>query len=632
MVHVLAQQRERYLRTPRLCRDAHGIVLSVQAWDFEREVELHFRLQQDGTLSPEPFDRIPEDERIVSIFDIEDFAHAGDVLVRIDRENGHSRVFAQFAKAPEILLWQARGTACAPAITRDHADGAWVAFHHNVREDTGEPDLAKWITVLHFTRDHVISSIASRMTDLDRDREGEEQGFEFPTLVCGKDGALRIYGRGSHTYYAQDVNAHGWSSRVALRESSWGCRGRRVAALLLNDGRVLTARREREGIVVQVDAGPSGGQPALFRAEKWPHSALTLTEQARAREEANASFRARRDAFDDARRDGRHTLFGDIHQHSAHSDGCGSAVEPFIRARHIYDDDFCALSDHESFLGKRIGPGEWEYLQTVAEAHNEPERFATLFAYEWTGKAFPGPGHKVIYPRERGTKIISRDDVADGATLVESARKIGAIAVPHHVGWTGANEEAHDERVQPVWEICSCHGCYESFAHELGQRGDLRDQMVDAVLARGLKFGFIASSDGHGLLWHHGVARKRDPFRTGLAVVQAASCTRESILDALLARRCYATSGAKILVDFTADGSPMGTAFHARALRKFRAHVVGTASITSIELVGREGVLAKSSPDSPSGTLECALDADYVYVRVRQADCEMAWSSPIFAG
>ena len=57
---------------------------------------------------------------------------------------------------------------------------------------------------------------------------------------------------------------------------------------------------------------------------------------------------------------------------------------------------------------------------------------------------------------------------------------------------------------QPFWEICSCHGCYEHADHPLGQRGELFDQMVDAALAKGLRFGFIANSDGHGLLWHHG--------------------------------------------------------------------------------------------------------------------------------
>ena len=45
-------------------------------------------------------------------------------------------------------------------------------------------------------------------------------------------------------------------------------------------------------------------------------------------------------------------FFGDIQQHSAHSDGVGSADETYLRARYRYGDDFAALTDHESFLGK----------------------------------------------------------------------------------------------------------------------------------------------------------------------------------------------------------------------------------------------------------------------------------------
>src|SRR5690606_12870758 len=100
---------------------------------------------------------------------------------------------------------------------------------------------------------------------------------------------------------------------------------------------------------------------------------------------------------DPAQRSGRHTYFGDIHQHSAHSDGIGTADEPYLRARHVYGDDFCALTDHESFLGKRIGPSEWAHLAAVAERHHETGHFVTLFAYEWTGRMHPGPGHKVVY-------------------------------------------------------------------------------------------------------------------------------------------------------------------------------------------------------------------------------------------
>jgi hypothetical protein len=324
-------------------------------------------------------------------------------------------------------------------------------------------------------------------------------------------------------------------------------------------------------------------------------------------------------------------LFGDIHQHSAHSDGCGTADEPFLRARWAYGDDFCALSDHESFLGKRISPGEWRVLTSTADAHDEPGVFATLQAYEWTGRMHPGPGHKVVYVPDASHAIVSRDVESTGEGLAAKLRGTGAIAVPHHVGWTGADESAHDPEIQPVWEICSCHGCYLTEGHPLGQRGDLRDQMIERVLARGRRFGFIACSDGHGLLRHHGVARKRDPFRTGLTAVQATACTREAIFDALRARRCYATSGVPIFLDVDANGAPMGSELRAKGA-DVRVHVrAGAATdIASIAIVGENGAAAETKPGATSGELTASVGVGWWYARVVTVDGEMAWSSPVF--
>jgi hypothetical protein len=378
---------------------------------------------------------------------------------------------------------------------------------------------------------------------------------------------------------------------------------------------VVVARRDRRGLEVDLLPQPNGGAPALCEARvDW-----VLPVDVRARP-----------ARDPAAARGLHTLFGDIQQHSAHSDGIGSAHEAYLRARYRYGDDFVALTDHESFLGKRTGPGEWEYLQRVAEHYDAPGTFATLYAYEWTGKMFPGPGHKCVYFPQRATPIVSRDDVPEGKALVARVRELGGFASPHHIGWTGADEPGHDDLGQPLWEICSCHGCYEHVDHPLGQRGELREHMADVMLRRGHRFGFTASSDSHGLLYHHGEARKRDPYRTGLTAVQARACTREALMEALVARRCYATSGAKILLDLSADGAPMGSELASREPAEFVVDAIGADTISSLELVGAEGVLFRAEPNAREASARARVASSFVYARITQADGEMAWSSPVF--
>ncbi len=520
-----------------------------------------------------------------------------------------------------MTVWRAAATAAAPALLPE-GDGCWVAFHHDLREVEGQRDLPKWIALRFVDASgRVLEPAAGLPPDLDRDAGGEEQSFEFPAIVLGGDGAVGLLGRGSHRFWYQVLSRSGWSRRVPLDEPGWGCRGRRVSAVRSRGGGVLAAMRLREGLRVLSLRPPSGGHPMLRPAEVEPAPRAELPGRLRVEpppgeELAPASW---------------NTLFGDVHQHSAHSDGLGTADEPYERARWAYGDDFCVLSDHESFLGKRTSPGEWRRLQRAAERHHAPgEGFLTIFAYEWTGRRFPGPGHKVVYLPEPGLPIVSRDEVPEGSELLKRVAALGGFAVPHHVGWTGADAVAHEEHLQPVWELCSCHGCYEYADHPLGQRGELRDQLVVPMLRSGLRFGFVAGSDGHGLLWHHGVCRKRDAHRTGLTAVLVREPTRAAWFEAVRARRCYATSGAKIRLWAEVAGQPMGASLPGAGRVSLRAVARGTAPIERLEVVGPCGVLARAEAGGREARLAAEVVGPWVYVRVVQADGERAWASPFF--
>ncbi len=626
---VLPQSPTRYARDARWVRTSEGLALESLVWEGDRE--RHERTHLDAALAPTRTETLSTAEAIagLSVSETPEAIEVGDAAridtwaqsegehVRVDHLAGESRVILRRGSV-EHEVWRARATAMAPCLAK-LAHGTWVAFHHNRREDTGEADLAKWITLRFVDAAGRVHAPRAAMRDLDRDATGEEQSFEFPSLIVGDDGALALFGRGSHRYFRQDLSAAGWTERSPLPndDGTWGCRGRRVACLREGD-RVVVARRDKRGLVLTELPPPCGGAPALA-----PTDAVLATRPHR-------DVPRRPTGVDPARAHGLETLFGDIHQHSAHSDGIGAASEPYLRARHVYGDDFAALSDHESFLGKRIGPGEWAHLRAVADHHHEPGAFVALHAYEWTGKMHPGPGHKVVYPLSDDHRIVSRDVETTGKGLLAALREQGAFAVPHHVGWTGADEDAHDEALQPVWEICSCHGCYLSAGHVLGQRGALVDQMIESVLARGRRFGFIACSDGHGLLHHHGVGRKRDPFRCGITAVQATARTREAILDAIRARRTYATSGVPILLDVRAkDAAPMGSVI-ASDRTPMRITAAAAATIREIALVGPEGVIARVDPRAPSGLLDTETTATWSYARVVTDEGEMAWSSPIF--
>lgn len=621
---LLAQRPDRYLRAPRFFSEEGRAALYAIAWEGAHERIVRFEIDARGEVVGEtaitgPLPHVrgwAADAPVPSeTAEWELVAVHGGSRVTVEHLEGRSRIVLERGGRRELVLDTPAMVASPAAV--EAQGGTWIAFHHDLREDSCERDVAKWIALRFVDEDFRVFVPAAAMPDRDRDLEGVEQSFEFPALVAGEDGAIAIFGRGSHNFWRQDLSAQGFGPRVPLSDGEWGSRGRRVTALAIPGG-VLVARRDRKGIVVDRGPLPAGGAPALVPAEVHVARELPPPSWDRSRDPARAR--------------GLRTFFGDIQQHSAHSDGVGSAEEAYLRARDRYGDDFVALTDHESFLGKRTGPGEWEYLKDVADRFESPGRFATLIAYEWTGKMYPGPGHKCVYFKERERPIVSRDDVPVGRDLVERIKALGGIASPHHIGWTGCDEEGHDPVGQPVWEICSCHGCYEHADHPLGQRGELTHQLVDVMLKKGHRFGFTAASDSHGLLYHHGECRKRDPYRTGLTAVLAPSLDRAAVFDAIRERRCYATSGAKIRLDFTGDGVSMGAELeNDGAPVRFRAHAIGEGELERIELVGPGGVLARGEVRGDEGIVEATLAAPYVYARVVQRDGEMAWSSPIFS-
>src|SRR5205814_9779787 len=98
----------------------------------------------------------------------------------------------------------------------------------------------------------------------------------------------------------------------------------------------------------------------------------------------------------------------------------------------------------------------------------------------------------------------------------------------------------------PLVELFSMHGCSESdeapypMLHTMGPRD--HDSTIQAGLARGLRFGFVAGTDHHS-----GYAGS---WGDGRMAVWAESLTREALFAAFRARRTYAVTGDKIGVVF----------------------------------------------------------------------------------
>ncbi|MCL4426545.1 MAG: DUF3604 domain-containing protein, partial [Firmicutes bacterium] len=282
-----------------------------------------------------------------------------------------------------------------------------------------------------------------------------------------------------------------------------------------------------------------------------------------------------------------HLFWGDIHGQTDKTVGTGSVEEYFRFARDAAALDFASHNGNDF----QITGGHWREIQDKVKEFHVPRRFVTFLGYEWSGNHPAGGDHNVYYldddrPIYRSSHW-QLEDKADAATdrypitaLYETLRGQRAMVIPH-VGGRHANLEFHDPSLEPVIEISSVHGRFE--------------WMIEEALKRGYKVGFVANSDDH--TGRPGAAYATSSsfgVRGGLTAVYAHELTREAIWEALWARRCYATTGERILLSFQADGHLMGEEYVTARPPHFHVLAAGTAPLDRVEI--RRGPRAIYSP------------------------------------
>jgi hypothetical protein len=330
--------------------------------------------------------------------------------------------------------------------------------------------------------------------------------------------------------------------------------------------------------------------------------------------------------------------WGDLHGHSGLSDGTGTPEDYFRYARDVAGLDVAALTDHDHWGLQPLAqtPSRWEAIRAQVAAFHAPGRFVTLLGYEWTSWIH---GHRHVLYFGTGGKVLSSTLPAFESPLQlwEALRGSPALTIAHHTagGPIAANWAIPpDPELEPVTEVASVHGSSEA--------PDSPGVIYDAVaghfardaLDRGYRLGFVGSGDSHD--GHPGLAHLA-AGKGGLVAILAGELTREGVLEALRARRVYATNGPRIVLHATLDGAPMGAVVEARpgASQALEVLVVGQAPLDRVDLV-RSGRVVRTVVGG--GALEMRFTeavaglarGEYLYVRAVQQDGGAAWSSGFF--
>ncbi|MFT5050154.1 MAG: hypothetical protein ACI8QZ_001549 [Chlamydiales bacterium] len=345
-------------------------------------------------------------------------------------------------------------------------------------------------------------------------------------------------------------------------------------------------------------------------------------------------------------------LWADLHGHSNYSDGTGLPQDYFSYARDVAGLDVSALTDHDHF-GVRFldqAPDLWDDIQEQTRQFNDPGRFVTILGFEWTSWIH---GHRhVLYFEDHGEVLSSVDpEMETPRQLWDALRGKDALTFAHHsagdpipTNWTFAP----DPVLEPVTEIMSVHGSSEAADSPARVRGGIDGNFVRDVLDHGYRLGFIGSGDGHDghpglphLSPTYGYRRTRTGEHMGtggVAGLQAREFTRSGVLESLRARRVFATSGPRIVLDTVLDGHALGASIEAADLpstASLTVTILGTGPLATLDLV-RSGAVATRVDLTGELDVFTMVELDdlssgeYVYLRATQVNGAMAWSSPFF--
>lgn len=331
-----------------------------------------------------------------------------------------------------------------------------------------------------------------------------------------------------------------------------------------------------------------------------------------------------------------HLYFGDIHGHSRLSDGTGTPEDFYRYAREVSGLDIAALTDHADFGTIPIEGEVWERIAKAANRAYRPGEFVTFVGFEWTSWIY---GHRNVYYRGAAGPVFSSLDQASDTPqkLWKLLEPYQAMTVAHHAGGgpIAVDWEIPPEERERLVEISSIHGTSEYLGGEYSIYRPVPGTFVRDALKRGYRLGFTGSGDNHDGHPGNGSA---GAAVTGLLGLYGTGLTREEVWEALESRRVYATTGAKIILNFQVAGSPMGSEVEwpdGRGPVPIALQAAGCATLKRVEVIRNgeaifaekgDGVFARyflEDPDPPDGT-------SWYYLKIIQEDGQMAWSSPIW--
>lgn len=320
--------------------------------------------------------------------------------------------------------------------------------------------------------------------------------------------------------------------------------------------------------------------------------------------------------------------FGNLHSHTAFSDGIGVPEEAYDFARYKAGLDFLAITEHSNLYDYDLDwqlSRKWRDIQETAERKTEDGAFLALVGAETTW--YNQFGHMNTYAMDCfiNTYETRYNDInCYYETIKQYPESIHQWNHPWSCGLRHHDEfEPYDEAVDQVLHLIELNPM------ESPDMGGLFYYI--RALDKGWHVAPVGSQDNH-----HGEWGTQNTLRTAVLVERL---TREHFYDAARRQRVYFTSALHLKVWFRINGAIMGSRI--KGGEKLNVSVkasFGQATggrIVKAELFGERGqVLDRMELDAAELEWNLSLSAleqqRYYFVKVYQNDGAFAVTAPIW--
>jgi hypothetical protein len=452
---------------------------------------------------------------------------------------------------------------------------------------------------------------------------GSEKGFQAPAIAFGADNRLRLF-------FRQPVNVN-W---LAVGSTAWSETGwTKPEMLLSSEGRLdqrIVATQAGGKIVAVYPAGSSHNTIYARTFETGPASGADPVPQVTAAgpiQAKSAAAAASRHILN-----GYQLVWGDLHRHTDISEDGGIIDGSLMDTMRYSVDaaglDFIGITDHTRYLPRRYNL--WR-IQQIADLFYTPGTFSPMHSYE-RSQYTPWGHRNIVHLNRDYTPVPGSYDIGDTGVspdgLWAALRGKKAISIPHTTAWANKQvswdyNDPDIERVVEIYQGLRSTYEYSGAPDPAGRVVYEKDSknFIWNALERKLKLGFIASSDHRST-------------HMSFAAVYSKNIDRESIFEGLRARRTYAATD-KILLDFSIEKHLMGEEAELAGTPELAVAVEGTGVIAQIDIIKNSKIVYTSNPGTNRARFTFRDDAyrgedSYYYVRVIQADKNMAWASPIW--